>query len=88
MFRAQGQRGLWAIRKEEESKPDNYSLRSQFLMLLTTPSNDLPMRENDGLTYPVQRNQQTQFQGDTSCLVLWLGLSTYLDVCVFINLRP
>lgn len=63
MFRGQGQRGLWAIRKQEENKPDNYSLRSQFLMLLTTPSSDLPLGENDGITDPVQYNQQAQLQG-------------------------
>ena len=32
-------------------------------MLLTTPSSDLPMGENDGITDPVQYNQQAQLQG-------------------------
>lgn len=32
-------------------------------MLLTTPSNDLPTGENEGLTDLVQHNQQAVFQG-------------------------
>lgn len=70
----------------EENKPDNYSLRSQFLMLLTTPSSDLPLERmmESLILYNIINKHSFRELSDA-----WsFGLSAHLDVCVFLNLGP